>query len=149
MAIFMENTQVPDHQTVGEIQNYLAKSGARSVQVEYGERGAVNGVSFVLLVGEQRIPFKLPCRWEAVLKLMEKHGVRIPKRDMPELMARRIAWRQVKRWVEAQLAMVQTNMVKMEEVFLPYAMMSADGRTRTMFEHVTESKLLGHQKESK
>lgn len=34
--------------------------------------------------------------------------------------ARRVAWRQIYRWVQAQLALVDTEMVKVEEVFFPY-----------------------------
>jgi hypothetical protein len=31
-----------------------------------------------------------------------------------------VAWRQILRWVQAQMALVETKMVKVEEVFLPY-----------------------------
>lgn len=34
--------------------------------------------------------------------------------------ARRIAWRQTLRWIQAQLAMVSVGMVKTEQVFMPY-----------------------------
>ena len=34
--------------------------------------------------------------------------------------ARRTAWRILKDWVQAQMALLETNMVDMEEIFLPY-----------------------------
>lgn len=34
--------------------------------------------------------------------------------------ARRVAWRQLYRWVQAQVALIQTGMVKTQEVFMPY-----------------------------
>jgi hypothetical protein len=40
----------------------------------------------------------------------------------------RTAWRIIKDWVQAQLALVEINMVTVPQVFLPYAIMQ-DGRT--------------------
>jgi len=34
--------------------------------------------------------------------------------------AYRVAWRIIKDWVEAQMSLLETEMVKMEEIFLPY-----------------------------
>ena len=48
----------------------------------------------------------------------------------------RTAWRIVKDWVEAQMALVETQMVSTQDVFLPYAVMQ-DGRT--LAERVRES----------
>ena len=44
------------------------------------------------------------------------------------MQAVRTAWRIVKDWVEAQMALVETQMVTTRDVFLPYAVMR-DGRT--------------------
>lgn len=35
--------------------------------------------------------------------------------------AARVGWRIIKDWIEAQLALVQTQMVTLDQVFLPYA----------------------------
>ncbi|MDD4980682.1 MAG: hypothetical protein PHC54_05390 [Candidatus Omnitrophica bacterium] len=43
--------------------------------------------------------------------------------------AKRVAWRQILRWVEAQMALVETNMVKIQEVFMPYIQMTISGQT--------------------
>ena len=40
----------------------------------------------------------------------------------------RTAWRIVKDWVEAQMALVETRMVTVPQVFLPYTLMR-NGRT--------------------
>ena len=45
----------------------------------------------------------------------------------------RTSWRIVKDWVEAQLAIIETRMVKTEQVFLPYAIMRDN---KTLYEHV-------------
>lgn len=45
--------------------------------------------------------------------------------------AERTAWRTVKDWLEAQMALMKTRQVAFEQVFLPYAIVDGD---RTMFE---------------
>jgi hypothetical protein len=45
----------------------------------------------------------------------------------------RVAWRVIKDWMEAQLALVEIRMVTIPQVFLPWAIMR-DGRT--LAEHV-------------
>jgi len=42
--------------------------------------------------------------------------------------AERVAWRIMKDWLEAQLAIIATEMVTLDQVFLPY-MQGDDGRT--------------------
>ena len=43
--------------------------------------------------------------------------------------ARRVAWRILKDWVAAQLAIVEAEQAQMAEVFLPYAVESQTGQT--------------------
>jgi hypothetical protein len=54
----------------------------------------------------------------------------------------RTAWRIVKDWVEAQMALVETQMVTTAEVFLPYAVMK-DGRTLAQHAQNDPNFLLG------
>jgi len=141
MAIFMETTQIDDAKTVAEIQHLLAKQGATSVMVEYAG-GSVESLSFRLSVGEQSIPFRLPCRWRAVEAILKKSGRKVRREDTLERWARRVAWRQILRWVEAQLALIDTGMVKPQEVFLSYAIVNAGNGEQTMFEMIAEKKFL-------
>jgi hypothetical protein len=140
-TLFMETTQVPDTTTVAQIQHLLSRNGATSVMVEY-ENGNVNGLAFRLQVGDQQVPFKLPCRWPAVEKLIHKTGKKPRKNDTVQRWARRVAWRQILRWVEAQLALIQTGMVKSEEVFMPYAIVHTNGEQQTMYEMIEKQKFL-------
>jgi hypothetical protein len=59
--------------------------------------------------------------------------------------AKRIAWRQTRRWVEAQLAYVQTNQVKFEQVFLAY--MQVGLGSETLYERLEGNrfKMLEHK----
>lgn len=132
MTLYMETTKISPDQTVGEIQRLLGKYGAANVQLEY-EKGEVKAVAFLIVINEKRVPFMLPCRYEAILDFMykrKKRGVQSERvhAGMKD-QAKRVAWRQILRWIEAQLALVETNMVKIEEVFLPYLVVDKRGTT--------------------
>ena len=58
------------------------------------------------------------------------------------MQAVRTAWRIVKDWVEAQMALVKTQMATTQEVFLPYAVMK-DGRTLSQHVETNPGFLLG------
>jgi len=48
-----------------------------------------------------------------------------------------VAWRIIKDWIEAQLAIVEAEMVEMAEVFLPYAVTKSN---KTLYQDVIENK---------
>jgi hypothetical protein len=128
----METTEVPDTRTAAEIQELLAGKGACSIQIDY-LNGRVEGLSFCFKIGEHNVPFRLPCRWKSVVKFLTQTGKRVRKNDSLEAWGRRVAWRQILRWVQAQLALIETEMVKTEEVFLPYAIMPDQKTVYDMF----------------
>ena len=47
----------------------------------------------------------------------------IPKRFKTTVQADRVAWRILKDWVEAQLALIATQMVSLDQIMLPYMLM--------------------------
>ena len=67
-TLFMETTRIESSQTVGEIQKILGKYGASAIRTDY-EKGEVVSVSFTIALNGDQIPFRLPCRWEAVYKI--------------------------------------------------------------------------------
>lgn len=140
-TLFMETTKINPEQTVGEIQSVLGKYGAAGIQMEYQD-GEIKAVAFILNIQERRVPFLLPCRWEAVYKTMtgRMRKQRASRADEYVLQSKRVAWRQILRWVEAQMAMVETDMVKIEEVFMPYAVI--DNKGTTLFQKMVGSKFL-------
>lgn len=128
MTIFMETTKINADRTVGEIHAVLQKHGVSVVMNEI-RGGVVSAVAFKYPLEGDEVPFRLPCRWEKVEALLKDEGRRPAYGDTYETWARRVAWRQILRWVEAQMALVQTNMVKLEEVFLPYRQCGPMGET--------------------
>lgn len=146
-TLYMETTQISVDKTAQEITAALVASGARQIAMDYDEAGRLAGLSFILATPAGPVPFKLPVRTEPIYRIFwgRRNVNRLPwrKEDQDKLkaadraQAERVAWRQLLRWIQAQLAMIDTGMVQSAEVFLPY-MQSQDGRT--LFEHMAETK---------
>ena len=136
MAILNYTTQIDANKTVAEIQSILARKGARQISVEYDE-GLPAALCFQIIFQEQPVFFRLPCNVEGVYNSLWK--AKIPSSKKTRQQARRVAWRIIKDWTEAQLAIVESNQAQMTEVFLPYAL---DNQGNTFFQAFTESRKL-------
>jgi hypothetical protein len=84
-------------------------------------------MAFTIKVHDRFIPIKLPARVEkaqAVLKKQWEEGMISHKRGRESTygdeQAYRITWRNILDWVQAQMALLEIGMAKLEEVFLPY-----------------------------
>lgn len=137
--IFKMTTTIPAQKSVSEIIAMLAGARAKSVGQEFDQSGNIEAVRFVLPIGGSDILYSLPARTGCVyVKLKEMQGPRSRTSDTDLLkQAHMIAWRQLRAWVEAQLALVDTGMVKPQEVFFAYAY---DGQ-QTYFEKVEKQQL--------
>ena len=78
--------------------------------------------------------FALPINVEATYKVLTAERILVTNEQARQEQALRTAWRIVKEWVAAQMALIETGMVEMEEVFLPY-MLSGD---RTVYQVLSE-----------
>ena len=99
------------------------------MMTEYEGR-QVAAVSFKMDISGKVMAFRLPCNWRGVLEVFKNSRtfyVKHKDKDI-ENQAIRTAWRIIHDWVDAQLALVEVNMVTVPQVFLPYTIM-ADGRT--------------------
>jgi hypothetical protein len=136
-------TSISGEKTVSEIQAKLAQAGARQVLHEYDPLGNVSALSFRIQTQFGEIAFQLPANIsavEATLKKQARSG-KIPRRfENDPAQAARVAWRILKDWVEAQLALIETGMVTVEQVFLPYAQ-NAIGQT--VYESLLEKRFTG------
>jgi len=129
MALLNYTTTIEPEQTISEIQKMLSRHGVTAMMTEY-DGPQVSAVSFRLNIDDKPMGFRLPCNWRAVLEIFKKDGIRSVKHKDKSLpnQAVRTAWRIIREWVQAQLALVEVNMVTVPQVFLPYAIMK-DGRT--------------------
>lgn len=126
MALLNYTTKVPVVRSVAEIQKLLVKHGASSIMQDYDDDQELIAISFSLKLNNQQLAFRLPIDWKSTYAVMNMDDT--PSRYVYEDQARRVSWRIVKDWVEVQLAIAETGMVTIPQVFLPYAIRE-DGRT--------------------
>lgn len=116
----MGSTEVEASRTIGEITAYLVRMGANQISTQYDDKTREPiALYFSLTVRGNMIPFTLPARVEPVFNIINagSHG-RDKFKDMTQ--AKRVAWRQIYRWIQAQLALIETGMVTADEVLMPY-----------------------------
>ena len=133
-------TSISPEKTVSEIQQKLAQHGAFQILHD----GMISGVSFKIRTKFGELAFQLPANIEAVEKIMQsqfRRGKMVGKEQ-----ATRVAWRIIKDWTEAQLALLQTGMVTVEQVFMPYMQ---DAKGRTLYEALVDKKFAGLALEDK
>ena len=118
MPIMNYSTKIEATKTVGEIQALLGRHGARSIFTDYDEYRNISAVGFMILLDKHALNFRLPCNVDDVLScLNSQKGVPNSSRNREQ--ARRVAWRIIKDWIEAQLALVEAKQAEMAEVFMP------------------------------
>lgn len=128
-TIYMETTKISPEKTAAEIQNKLKDYGLTKFMFDY-DKGDIVGCVFSIKISGKDVPIKLPVRWEP-LWIMIKQGKTKYAKTIDQ--AKRTAWRQILRWIESQLALVDLDMVEMGEVFLPYMMLS---KTETLYQRL-------------
>lgn len=122
MPIKDYTTKVDIFTTIGQIQGCLVKHGAKRILQDYeGERPTALCFMIDTPIGIQAV--RLPANVEAVHAVLIKQKV---KCDYAQ--AERVAWRIVKDWIDAQMAILESQMVTIDQIFLPY-MMNSDGQT--------------------
>ena len=114
--------------TVGQIQGILAQAGAAAIMVEYDAEKILTSVSFQIDYEGSRVSFRLPARLDPVYVILQ-NDPSIPRRLRSREQAARVAWRIIKNWVEAQLAIIEAEQVEMVEAFLPFAQNPKTGET--------------------
>lgn len=123
MPIMNYTTKVDVFATLGEIQGQLVKHGAKKIMQDFDDDGHISALSFLIDTPNGPRGVKLPANVDAVLAVLTKQKVKCD-RDQAE----RVAWRIVKDWVAAQMAILESEMVQMDEIFLPY-MLNDKGQT--------------------
>lgn len=136
MGTLKYTTVVPVGTTVGEIQAMLVGHGADAIGVRYENRQPV-GLAFTLDTVNGPQSFNLPVDIAAVLRLLAAQHAdgRITTRHVRKhvLLSRehaaRVAWRVLKDWLAAQLAMIEAEMATLDQIMLPYMVTGPNGVT--------------------
>ncbi len=137
MALLTYTTEIEAKRSASEVVGILASHGAIGVMLSYDGKGVITGIRFEVDTNSGLLSFRLPINAEAVLKVLESQyrQKRIGPRYVNIEQARRVAWRIIKHWVESQMALIEINMVSIEEVFLPYLLID---NGVTLFEHMSD-----------
>lgn len=126
MAILNYTTKVPVARTMAEITEILIKAKAQAIMSEYSD-GTVSHVSFRIQTSQGVFSYRLPANIDGVFAAV-KSDKSIEPRFKTREKAERIAWRIVKDWLEAQMAMVEAKLAELPQVMLPY-MQTNNGET--------------------
>lgn len=121
--------------TVGQIEELLVSFGAEAILKDYMGDGRIAALSFKY---KQR-GYRLPANSEKVSEMLRGYPgyVRTSKQRRDE-QAERVAWRNVRDWLEAQVALIRTSQVEVEQIMLPYMW---DGKV-TLYDKLKERQFL-------
>jgi len=132
-------TTVTALKSVGEIQGMLVAHGAEHIWIDY-EGGEPVGLAFLITTpygGD--VPFRLPANVDRVQAVLSKQlassrrqwdrEYQEQRKAKMEEQASRVAWRILKDWVRAQMAILETEMVSIDQIFLPYMEVGEKGKT--------------------
>jgi hypothetical protein len=134
MAVLNYTTSISASKTVGEMQAALAQAGAGRISVDYDDASPC-ALSFMLATPHGARHFTLPVNVDAMHRLLvaEDKAGRIRSGSKATRSSReqaeRVAWRVMKDWLLAQLALVATEMAGLDQVMLPYLQIDDAGRT--------------------
>lgn len=134
MPLLNYTTKVNVYTTLGEIQGQLVAHGAKKIVQDYDEDGHIAALSFLIDTPAGPRGIRLPANVDAVHAVLTRQKVKCD-RDQAE----RVAWRIVKDWVEAQMAILESEMVQMDEIFLPYMV---DKSGQTLFQAYRNNQLM-------
>lgn len=129
MGILNYSTAIPPERTVGEITSLLVRKQARSITTEFAENGELNAISFVMSAGGLPVRFLLPANVEGVATVLLKEEPWTSRRHSSSQKyeadlrnrAKWVAWRILKDWVAAQMALIESGQAQTAQVFMPYA----------------------------
>ena len=134
MPLLNYTTKVSVHVTLGEITAQLVKHGAKRILQDYDGEGRILALTFSIDTPGGVRGVRLPANVDAVHKVLAQQKVKCDREQ-----AERVAWRIVKDWVEAQMAILESQMVQMDEIFLPYMV---NNQGQTFFEVYQNNQLL-------
>lgn len=137
MALKNYTTTINANKTIAEIQELLCKHGANAIMTEY-ENGEVVALSFKIITKQGELGIKLPANIDKVLQVLKNQRKRNNQVKDTREQATKTAWRIIKDWVDAQMAILDTEMVEMQEIFLPYIL---DNSGQTLYQAFKNNQL--------
>lgn len=116
------STKIPAVQSLGEIQAIVARYGASRFETRWNEDGSVWGIRFAIRSEVGDLPVALRATSDRIFEILwAARSSRSNKtRDEIQEQAERIAWRQLKDFVEQVLLAVETGLFDMAAAFMAH-----------------------------
>lgn len=123
-------TTVDADKTAIECLAILTKHGASKVAISFSDDRQPDGLDFIIATPfgprAYALPVNIPGTEKALLRAWR--AGRIDRRFTEPAQARRVAWRVLKDWLEAQMALIDAGMVELPQVMLPWLLVD-EGHT--------------------
>lgn len=134
MALKNTYTTLSTDQIIQKLNRVLVEHGASKVMIDYENKLPVK-LNFTVFFENREVPITLPARPHKVWNKLKSQN---QSKNLKELDAYRVAWRNILDWVEAQMAIIEIEQAEFFEVFMPYL----STKTGTLYEAHRE-KILG------
>ena len=125
MPIKNYTTTVDIYQSISEIQCALMKAGADKIVIDC-DGGRPASVTFGLNTARGLRGFLISAHIAGTERVFRKQNLKINREQIE-----RTAWRNIRDWVLAQVALVESEEVPLDEVFLQYL---TDGKGTTLYQ---------------
>lgn len=134
----LKNRNSSSKNTFDKIQKILAENGAKKVMFDYNNDGTVQSLSFAIEVSGRIVGFRLPAMVENVFQMLYGDlSKKFPDRTEKYLeQSYMTAWANIRDWIDAQMALVQTRQVEIAQVFLPYMVVNEN---QTLYEKIQQN----------
>jgi hypothetical protein len=131
MPIKNYTTSMSVEQSVMAIQKCLLAHGAEGFSTRYDGKTLIS-LAFLIKTKHGKLAFSLPANITGVQQCLINDG--LGGKTITLEHSAQVAWRTLRDWVEAQMAIVEAEMVELEEIFLPY-MITGD---KTLYQYMLD-----------
>lgn len=139
MPINLKNytTEVSTSKSLEQIERLLIQFGATNIMKEYSPTGACSAISFIILVENMKLPFRLPAKVQEVFIWFKR---KFPNRKDASLLeqAERVVWKQLWEWTHITLSGIELQQIETLEAFFPF--LYEVERGRTFYDRIKEGK---------
>lgn len=140
MPLLNYTTTIDINKTLGEIQKILVKHGARKLMFDYDKSGHIQALCFSVDTPNGERGIKLPANVSVIFEVLKQQKSSGKIKTNPNYeQAEGVAWHIIKVWVEAQMAILETQMVQFDEIFLPYLL---NDKGQTFFQMYQQNRLM-------
>lgn len=115
-------TTIDPQTTAAECLAILAKHGANHVAISFNGNREPDGLSFAIETPWGPRHFALPVNASGTQKALDKAYQKrlVERRHTTAEHARRVSWRVLKVWLEAQLSLIEAGLADLAEIMLPW-----------------------------